>query len=170
MHQQGRRQRGSQAVWLVQLARPFSALTAGLRTRVLLRHCVLVRPVTQVVLTTICAAMLVRLARLWCAHQILMSLTAWRQTRSVSELPAMNRLATWIPAAMLVQRARSCLVLLAGPPIQMPQLLCALDRLVTRAREIWRHAAWKTLVLRFRSPAGLPQTIQLAIRALLDWC
>ena len=44
------------AAMLVQLARPFSALTAGLRTRVLLRHCVLVRPVTRVVLTTICAA------------------------------------------------------------------------------------------------------------------
>ena len=135
-----------------------------------MKVCVVVQSAMRMVLTTICAAMLVQLARLWCAHQILMSLTAWRQTRSVSELPAMNRLATWIPAAMLVQRARSCLVLLAGPPIQMPQLLCALDRLVTRAREIWRHAAWKILVLRFRSPAGLPQTIQLAIRALLDWC
>eukprot|EP01043_Picozoa_sp_COSAG02_P120618 COSAG02_NODE_57394_length_280_cov_40.917127_1_plen_70_part_10 len=52
------------------------------------------------------AATLVQLARPWCVRQILMSLTAWRRTRSVLEPPVMIRLVTWTPAATLVQLAR----------------------------------------------------------------
>ena len=103
MHQQGRRQRGSQAVWLVQLARPFSALTAGLRTRVLLRHCVLVRPVTRVVPTTICAV----------RSQTLIVLVLGLNARPLVSLPARGNgcskqhlVALVLPVLLLGRRVR----------------------------------------------------------------
>ena len=131
--------------------------------------CALVRSAMIPLPTSTLVATLVRLARLWCVHQKLMSQTAWRQNQSVSELPVTIRLQIWTLAASPARRAQSCLVVLGGLQTRMPRLVCVSDHHVTRAQEICRRAAPRTRVLRFHSQPGLSPTTQLAMRAVLDW-
>ena len=114
------------------------------------------------------ATLVLRVPR-WSAHQPPMLLTAQQPHRCVSGPAAMLALLIWTPAAIHVRHALRFHAVQDGLQTAMPHLRCALDLLVTRAQEIWRHVASRTRALRFRSQAVLWQTTQVAMAVLRAW-